>query len=274
MPLKKDLKSLGKPYYWLNILMCSSYLIIKKIPYICDYVFTDPEMKCQFNSRESEILLFLLIVIMIRSRKSGSVTMLSYLSTGFMYSKIANMVLWFYCDIRAGILYTVLFIVLGIWLPEPTYDGPSNVKYFRTAVSLEDEIARDKHICWLICFYTVWNPSCTNFAPIFAQLSAEYALDNLKFGKIDVGRYPDAANKYAICDSSTSRQLPTLILFKNGVDAIRRPLVDNKSKVVRFFFTEDNVKLTFDLNNLHRVCKAKLPKKVQKNIDDELKKKD
>lgn len=51
-------------------------------------------------------------------------------------------------------------------------------------------------------------------------------------------------------------------------------LIINNLLLMFLFFLQDNVKLTFDLNNLHRVCKAKLPKKVQKNIDDELKKKD
>jgi hypothetical protein len=58
-------------------------------------------------------------------------------------------------------------------LPEPTYSGPENVVYFRTAGGLEEELQRDKRITWLVVFYTVWNPSCTNFAPIFAQLSAQ-----------------------------------------------------------------------------------------------------
>jgi hypothetical protein len=63
--------------------------------------------------------------------------------------------------------------VLGMLLPEPTYSGPENVVYFRTAAGLEEELQRDKRITWLVEFYTVWNPSCTNFAPIFAQLSAQ-----------------------------------------------------------------------------------------------------
>jgi hypothetical protein len=58
-------------------------------------------------------------------------------------------------------------------LPEPTYSGPESVVYFRTAAGLEEELQRDKRITWLIVFYTVWNPSCTNFAPVFAQLSAQ-----------------------------------------------------------------------------------------------------
>lgn len=64
-----------------------------------------------------------------------------------------------------------------------------------------------------------------------------YALDNLKFGKVDIGRYPDAALKYHISDSSTSRQLPTLILFKGGKESERRPYADSKGKLVKFLFS-------------------------------------
>ena len=47
---------------------------------------------------------------MIRTRKTGSVTMLSYLSSSFIYTKVTNMILWFYADLRMGLLYTVLFV--------------------------------------------------------------------------------------------------------------------------------------------------------------------
>jgi hypothetical protein len=65
-----------------------------------------------------------------------------------------------------------------------------------------------------------------------------YVLENLKFGKIDVGRYPDAAKKYGINDSSMSRQLPTVILFKGGKEVTRRPAADDRGKLIKFFFTE------------------------------------
>jgi hypothetical protein len=53
-----------------------------------------------------------------------------------------------------------------------------------------------------------------------------------------VGRYPDAAKKYNISDSSMSRQLPTVILFKGGKEVTRRPAVDNRGKLIKFFFSE------------------------------------
>ena len=148
--------------------------------------------------------------------------------------------------------------------PEPSYSGPENVVYFR-GVNLDDEIQRDKRIVWVIAFYTVWSPSCVNFAPTFAKLSSKYfnlnqffkkewfnstlllrySLDNLKFGKIDVGRFPDVAAKYRINDTSFSRQLPTVILFKNGEEFCRRPAVNSKGNIEKFFFTEVSYLSTF-----------------------------
>ena len=65
-----------------------------------------------------------------------------------------------------------------------------------------------------------------------------YSLDNFKFGKIDVGRYPELAKKYYIDDSSLSRQLPTVIVFKNGEEADRRPAIDSTGRLQKFIFNE------------------------------------
>lgn len=255
MTLKKDLVLLLKPYYWVNILLSVSYLVVKRAPIICSYLFLGQEGdQCELNGRETEILFFLLIVVMIRTRKAGSVTMINYLTSSFMYTKVANLILWFYGDIRYGIGFGVIFVLVGLLLPEPTYAGPEVVTYFRNLELLDEELNKDKRIVWLIEFHAVWNPSCVNFAPIFSQISHEYNLPNLKFGKIDVGRSPDAGKKYHVSDSSLSKQLPTLLLFRGGKPVTRRPTVDANGKLQKFFFSEDNVKAAFDLNNLYREC--------------------
>lgn len=197
--------------------------------------------------------------------------MINYLTSSFLYTKLANLILWFYSDVRLGVAYTIVFILFALILPEPTYSGPDSVIYFRQENSLEDELERDKRITWLVTFYTTWNPACVNFAPIFAQLSNEYQLENLKFGKIDIGRLPDSGKKFHVSDSSLSRQLPTIILFKNGKEVTRRPFADSKGKLVKFFFSEDNVKAAFDLNNTYKECKAN-PIKATKAIKTEQKK--
>jgi len=259
MSLKNDLIQLLKPYYLVNIFLSLSYIVCKKTPGLCNYLFNTEE--CEFEGRETEILFFLLIVVMIRTRKAGSVTMVNYLASSFIYTKVANLILWFYADFIFGTIYGIIFILTGLLLPEPTYSGPDNVIYFRGVNGLHEELNRDKKCVWLVTFYTVWNPACVNFAPIYAELSMKYYLNNLKFGKIDVGRYPEAGKEYHVNDSSLSKQLPTVILFKEGKEVMRRPTVDSKSKLIRFNFNKENMILAFDLNNLYSNCKDLLKNK-------------
>ena len=133
MSFKKDLRLLLKPYYWVNILLSVSYIIAKKFPFVCTYIL--PTSECELDSvslflhlprycislpsnlssfiffqREAEILYFLMIVVMLRTRKAGSVTMINYLSSSFIYAKVANLILWFYADVRLGVLYATIYI--------------------------------------------------------------------------------------------------------------------------------------------------------------------
>lgn len=128
MSFKKDVRQLFKPYYLFNIFLSLSYIILKRLPGVCNYLFNVEECEfdgvscfvclCDrielnvyfFTQRETEILFFLLIVVMIRTRKTGSVTMINYLSSSFIYTKVANLILWFYADFIMGIIYSIIFI--------------------------------------------------------------------------------------------------------------------------------------------------------------------
>ncbi|XP_072941230.1 thioredoxin-related transmembrane protein 2 homolog [Epargyreus clarus] len=256
MPLNTDLKQLLKPYYWVNILLSISYVTAKRTGIICNFLF--PESDCELDSRETEILFFLIIVVMLRTRKAGSVTMVNYLSSSFVYTKVANLILWLYADVRYGLPYGAMLILCALLLPEPTYMGPEDVTYFRGVQTLEEELKRHKTTTWIICLYAAWHPACVNFAPVFAELSHSYSLQNLRFGKLDVGRYSDVAAKYRIQDGPTSRQLPTVLLFNAGVEKMRRPQPDHTGKLQKFLFSKDNMKAAFDLDGLYQECKDKL----------------
>ncbi|KAG5887076.1 hypothetical protein JTB14_018246 [Gonioctena quinquepunctata] len=259
MSIKEDLKQLCKPYYIFNIILSLSYVTIKRLPTICNYVFSTDN--CEFEGRETEILFFLIIVIAMRTRKAGSVSMINYLSASFIYTKVANLILWFSADYLLGIIYGIIFIFGALILPEPTYSGPDKVIYFRGVQGLDDELVRDKKTTWIVTFYTAWNPACVNFAPTFAKMSVDYYLDNLKFGKIDIGRHPDAGKKYHVSDSSLSKQLPSVILFQDGKEMARRPMADSHGKLIKFHFSEENVKLAFGLSSLYEKCRNVAAKK-------------
>merc|ERR550534_822561 len=152
-----------------------------------------------------------------------------------------------------------------MFLPKPVYKGPEDIVYFR-GPNLCDEIRRDKRVTWLITFFVAWSPKCVTFAPVFSQLSNEYSLDNLKFGKIDVSRYPDIAEKYKINTGALSRQLPTVILFKDGIEKERRP-IPTKHMTMKFDFNKDNVVKEFQLNDIYYECKKSLPAKKKPEED-------
>lgn len=71
----------------------------------------------------------------------------------------------------------------------------------------------------------------------FKLKSRRYGSKTLKFGKIDVARSPKLVEKYNIVTSVTSRTLPTLIMFKDGREYMRRPLLDSRQRVVPFSFS-------------------------------------
>ena len=60
---------------------------------------------------KTEILFFLLVVIMIRSRKTGSTGVVAYLTNGFIYAKGANIILFFLADPRLGLVFIIMVLL-------------------------------------------------------------------------------------------------------------------------------------------------------------------
>uniref|UniRef100_F1LE08 Thioredoxin-related transmembrane protein 2 n=1 Tax=Ascaris suum TaxID=6253 RepID=F1LE08_ASCSU len=201
-------------------------------------------------------MVFLGVIILWKNRKASN--WLHYLSNVFLFSKMANVFLFLRAEPLIGTIYVFLCVVHAVLLPEPAYSGPQKITYFN-GTELNDEIQRNKRITWLVQFYTTWSPECKHIAPVFAQLSERFALPNLRFAKLDVGRWPKEAERFRINTHPASRQLPTMSLFKDGKEVMRRPTIQNK-RAIPFVFTQDNCILEFDINNLFNECKANLSK--------------
>lgn len=61
-------------------------------------------------------------------------------------------------------------------------------------------------------------------------------------------RYPDVALKYRILDTALSKQLPSMILFKEGKEEIRRPQADTKNNLIKYailliLFLNDHIQI-------------------------------
>eukprot|EP00063_Salmo_salar_P075913 XP_014050748.1 PREDICTED: thioredoxin-related transmembrane protein 2-B-like [Salmo salar] len=247
-------KWLLKPYYVASLFMSVAFLLIRKTPGICEHLSTQREdgNPCDFDWREVEILMFLSAIVMMKNRRA--ITVEQHVGNIILFSKVANVILFFRLDIRMGLLYLTLCIVFLMTCKPPLYMGPEYIKYFSDK-TIDDELERDNRVTWIVEFFANWSTECQSFAAVYADLSLKYNCAGLKFGKVDIGRYGDVSKKYKVSTSPLSKQLPSLLLFQGGKEVMRRPQVDKKCRAVSWSFTEENIIREFNLNELYQKSK-------------------
>ena len=83
-----------------------------------------------------------------------------------------------------------------------------------TDASFDQEVLKSD-LPVIVDFWAGWCGHCRMVAPVFEELSGEYA-GRLKFGKVDVDANPATSAEYGI------RSIPALLVFKGGqvVDTI------------------------------------------------------
>ncbi|KAJ8371862.1 hypothetical protein AAFF_G00299000 [Aldrovandia affinis] len=247
-------KWLLKPYYVASLFMSLAFLVVRKTPGICEHLASQREdgNSCDFDWREVEILMFLSAIVMMKNRRA--ITVEQHVGNIFLFSKVANVILFFRLDIRLGLLYLTMCIVFLMTCKPPLYMGPEYIKYFSDK-TIEEELERDSRVTWIVEFFANWSPECQSFASVYADLSLKYSCAGLKFGKVDVGRYGEVSKKYQVSTSPLTKQLPTLALFQGGKELLRRPQVDKKGRAVSWSFTEENIIREFSLNELYQKSK-------------------
>ncbi|XP_020788628.1 thioredoxin-related transmembrane protein 2-B [Boleophthalmus pectinirostris] len=255
-------KWLLKPYYIASLFMSIAFLAVRKTPGICDHLSTQREdgNPCDFDWREVEILMFLSAIVMMKNRRA--ITVEQHVGNIILFSKVANVILFFRLDIRMGLLYLTLCLVFLMTCKPPLYMGPEYIKYFSDK-TIDDELEKDGRVTWIVEFFANWSPECQSFASVYADLSLKYNCAGLKFGKVDIGRYGEVSKRYKVSTSPLSKQLPSLVLFQGGKEIMRRPQVDKKGRAVSWSFTEENIIREFNLNELYQKSK-KLNKKGEK----------
>lgn len=247
-------KWLLKPYYIASLFMSCAFLLIRKTPGICEHLSTQREdgNSCDFDWREVEILMFLSAIVMMKNRRA--ITVEQHVGNIILFSKVANVILFFRLDIRLGLLYLTLCIVFLMICKPPLYMGPEYIKYFNDK-TIDEELEKDHRVTWIVEFFANWSPECQSFASVYADLSLKYNCAGLKFGKVDIGRYSEVSKKYRVSTSPLSKQLPSLVLFQGGKEVMRRPQVDKKGRAVSWTFTEENIIREFNLNELYQKYK-------------------
>ncbi|XP_039259956.1 thioredoxin-related transmembrane protein 2-like [Styela clava] len=260
----KSIKHLITPGLITSAFLSSLFLIFRKFPPVCSRLPSDKdEDSCEFQWKEGELYMCLMCVVMIKNRSAVSLEQM--VETFLTYSKIVNTVLFFRIDPRFGFVY-VLLCFIRLWILPDVFIEESDEILHVDDNTIEQVMREDSKVVWVIEFFTTWSPQCHSVAPVIASLAKEYTTDFLRFAKIDVGRYPDAATKYGVSTSSMSRQLPTLIVFKDFKPVNWRPMIGKNNKFIKYSFTEENVIRDFCLNTLYEESKKK-GKKQKKKVE-------
>lgn len=251
------LRLLLRPYHAVSAALSLAFVAARKLPPVCWRLPSgrDDGDGCALDWREVEILMFLSAIVMMKNRRS--ITIEQHIGNIFMFSKVANLILFFRLDIRLGLLYLTLCVAFLMTCKPPLYMGPDHITYLNNK-TITDEIQRDHRVTWLVEFFANWSSECQSFAPVYADLSLKYGCAGLKFGKVDVGRYAEICEEYKVSTSPLTKQLPTLILFQGGSEVMRRPQIDKKGRAVSWTFSEENVIREFNLNELYQRAKKSM----------------
>lgn len=77
----------------------------------------------------------------------------------------------------------------------------------------------------VVDFFAEWCGPCKSQAPILKDVASELG-DNVRIIKIDVDKNPEIAQQYRI------QSVPTIMIFKNGVNTLRQSGVMNKNQLI------------------------------------------
>ncbi|POM81381.1 membrane protein [Phytophthora palmivora] len=203
---------------------------------------------------EQEIFLLALGSWLLNYRKKATID--GVISLFFMYGKLAVLASLYYLDMTLFGWYAVFCLVLFAAVGQPKYEGPANITDLdpATVEKLVKKSSGSKKKgppnSWLIFYYADWSDSCIEHEPMLADLSMIYSSSSLRFGRVDVNKWSDLAGGNRINVSTSSWQLPTLILFQDGKEAMRLPPIDDNGKVTKTVLDRAGIVAVFKLQEL------------------------
>ncbi|CAK9295996.1 unnamed protein product [Gordionus sp. m RMFG-2023] len=254
--IQGDIQKMMHPHYFLDILLCSLFFVTKHISPICNYFYSSTSsIKNNFNPcimdwREKEILLFLGICITFKVKRETNY--ISAFKTITRFIKIASIALL----IRSGpsaIVLTAIYIITCVcqflYMPQPAINlnkrnnnipfvfEPADLRIemenlksnlLKPSVHQNSQSTNTKDTIWVIYYWASWSPECKKFSPIFNKIANKYSISEstcLNFGTLDVSNINDELPLayFDIDSSKISEQIPSIVLYINGVEKIRRP---------------------------------------------------
>uniref|UniRef100_A0A2P2JCD6 Thioredoxin-related transmembrane protein 2 n=2 Tax=Rhizophora mucronata TaxID=61149 RepID=A0A2P2JCD6_RHIMU len=213
---KKPLEWLNEPYYLLHFLAFFAYFILRSSA----AQFLSPHSARHLLHREIQaVLAFALLTAYKLVRVE---TWEAFVSDSLFFAKVFLVAISLIMDYHLAMWYMVVFSVMYILTQQPAFEGLGNAIKL-TPLQLETLLTEgNASKFWLVEFRASCSSDYTRTSRCFPELSITYSNKHLSFGTIDLGLFPNVAEKFGISLSGMG-QLPTYILFENATEVTRFP---------------------------------------------------
>ncbi|CAI9755675.1 unnamed protein product [Fraxinus pennsylvanica] len=242
-PMKSINCVISEPYYLLHFLAFFSY-----IPVRCSAsnVFS-PLRSSHLLYREIQAVLAFCVLSAVKVVKVE--TWEAFISDTLFFAKIFLVAIALVMDYHVALWYALVFSVIYFIAQQPAYEGLGTANQL-TPLQLETLLTEgNKSKIWLVEFRSLSTSGCINSSSIFPELSITYSNKYLSFGIVDLGLFPNAAEKFGITLASL-HQLPVYIMFYDGAELTRLPDVDFETKVFNSPISKKLLCRHFELDKL------------------------
>ncbi|XAR70844.1 hypothetical protein NMG60_11027875 [Bertholletia excelsa] len=213
----------SEPFYLFHFLAFFSY-----IPVRCS---ASQFLSSQFSSyllhREIQAVIAYSVLVTVKIVREE--TWEAFIGDSFFWAKIFLVGISSVLDYHLALWYLLAFLVIYILGQQPACQelGTSNQL---TPLQLETLLTEaNPSRLWLVEFSALSSSTCIRTSRLFPELSMVYSNKNLKFGIVDLGLFPNVAEKFGISLGGRDK-LPIYILFENAVEVTRFPEMDFEAK--------------------------------------------
>lgn len=216
-------QTVSEPHFLFHFLTFFSYLVLRCS---ASQVFA-PNLTQNLLRREIQTLLAFAVLAFIKGVREE--TWEAFIGDALFLAKICLFALTFTMDRRIAVWYILVFLVIHVLTQQPPSEALGACSKL-TPLLLESLLTEGTTTrYWLVEFSASYSSACIRSSQQFPELSITYSSKILSFGIVDLGLFPNAAEKFGVSLSGSMGQLPTFILFDNAAEVARFPVLGSET---------------------------------------------
>ncbi|XP_078438705.1 thioredoxin superfamily protein [Wolffia australiana] len=229
------------PLPWLDMLIREPFYLFHLLAFFTYFAARSSAVEIQSSNehhlsllrREIQAVLAFLVLAVVKAVKSE--TLEAYLADLLFYGKVFLFALALLIDQNVAIYYLIGFLVIFAVAQQPACDklGDSCKLTPLQLETLLTEAGASRF--WLVEFRSQISSRCIRLSRLLPELSVTYSNKNISFGIIDLGHFPNCAEKFGISLEGAlggGQRLPIYILFEHGVEVARLPQRGHDSSIL------------------------------------------